>query len=523
MRIFDAKVTRLCEAAGGPDHSLRKAEGENLRSLILTCASDCCDLSMYMLERIPRSVLVGGGLIAALVAAYASYTRPWYFTNKTYLGGLLFLEVLLAAVWMYRQVFFVFVLFSFLMAGSNLPVGGGWAAARWFVLGVGAFVGALTMLKERRHRFGFFHIVAFFAVLTGLLSASVSQHPDVALLKVLSVLLLFVYAATGARVAAIGRESSFFSGLLVGCEIFVAANAFFYAIGIEAMGNPNSLGAVMGAVGAPVLLWGLLVGGAPKVRQRRLLLYTISIYLVFSSHARAGIAAALLSSAVLCLALRKYKPLVEGATVLVIALAATALIRPNAISSLTSSVVYKNSSNAIFASRISPWQSAIDNIRDHPWFGMGLGTTAKGADATEGHGVFSSTEAVTAEHGSSYLAILAGVGILGAIPFAIVLLLLIARIVRTLALARASGSMQDPAIVLAALMIAGLLHAFFEDWMFAPGNYLCVFFWSLAFIFVDLSPARAVSTFGTRWNFRPHGPYPYPVVSLGSTGFQKSK
>jgi len=37
-------------------------------------------------------------------------------------------------------------------------------------------------------------------------------------------------------------------------------------------------------------------------------------------------------------------------------------------------------------------------------------------------------------------------------------------------------------------MIAGILHAIFEDWMFAPGNYLCVFYWSLAFIFIDVAP-----------------------------------
>ena len=40
------------------------------------------------------------------------------------------------------------------------------------------------------------------------------------------------------------------------------------------------------------------------------------------------------------------------------------------------------------------------------------------------------------------------------------------------------------------VMVAGLLHAGFEDWLFAPGYYLCVFFWSMAFVFVDSRQCR---------------------------------
>jgi O-antigen ligase len=440
-----------------------------------------------MTERIPRSVFIAAGLLAVSALGYAAYSRPWYFTSQTYLSGLIFLEFLLAAVWMYRRVFFPVVLVTFLFAGINLPVGRGWVAARWVVLGVGALVGLLLVLKDRMHDFGFFHLVAFFTVLTGLISAAVSQYPQVALLKMLSILLLFVYAATGARVAAIGRETIFFNGLLIGCEIFVGANAGLYALGVQAMGNPNSLGAVMGVVGAPILMWGVLVGGEPSVHRRRLLLYAICIGLVFMSRARAGIAAALLSSAVLCVASRRYKLLIEGTTVLVIVLAAVALFRPEAVSSLTSSVIYKERSESIFTSRISPWQTAIDNIRDHPWFGMGLGTTTNGADADEGQGNFASSGGVTAENGSSYLAVLAGMGIVGAIPVAILLILLITKVVRALSLIRRTESIAHPSVVLAAVIIAGIVHATFEDWMFAPGNYLCVFFWSLAFVFNDLA------------------------------------
>jgi hypothetical protein len=50
---------------------------------------------------------------------------------------------------------------------------------------------------------------------------------------------------------------------------------------------------------------------------------------------------------------------------------------------------------------------------------------------------------------------------------------------------------RDPshaAIPLAIVVLAGLIHAGFEDWLFAPGYYLCAFFWSMAFMLVDQVP-----------------------------------
>lgn len=455
-----------------------------------------------MTERIPKKVihLAIAGLATAL--AYFAYTRPWYFTSQSYLSGLIFLEFVVAAVWMYRRYFFAVVLVTFLLAGVNLPVGRGWAAGRWVVLGVGALVGLIIILKDHFHRFGFFHLLAFFAVLTGVISAAVSNYPDVALLKVLSMLLLFVYGATGVRVATIGRENNFFRGLLLGCEILVGCNVVFYTLGIQAMGNPNSLGAIIGIVASPILLWGVLLGGDRRLYNRRLLFYVLSLYLVFLSHARAGIAAALFSSAVLCFALKKYKLLVEGMVALAIVVAAVALIQPNAISSMTTSVVYKNKEEGILASRQSPWQAAIDNFNQHPWFGMGLGTTIEGKDANEERSQFSSSGAVTAENGSSYLSLLVGVGTFGAIPFGILLVLLLGKILRTIMQMRASGNAVHPAVPLAMVAAGGLLHAAFEDWMFAPGNYLCVFFWCVVFLLHDFAPSSPRTIPSWHWQSR---------------------
>ena len=452
-----------------------------------------------MSDGIPKFLLVAGAGFAALVLAFVAFYRPGYFTSQAYLGGLILLEFLIAAVWFYRRVYFPVVIVAFLLAGVDLPVGAVWTVDRWLFLAVGALAGTFIVLKDRRYHFGAFHAVACFAVLTALMSATVSRYPDVALLKVLSLFLLLLYCGTGARIAVAGRESRFFSGLLLGCEVFVGATALLYLLGMEAMGNPNSLGAVMGVVGSPILLWGFLLGGEPAVRHRRGLLFAVCMYLGFVSHSRAGLAAAFVSCGLLCLALRKYKMFIQGLMILVIILAAIGIVRPEAITSMTSSVLYKGADQdqGILASRQSPWRTAVDNIKEHPWFGTGLGTTADGADADQQQGKYSSNSNVTSENGSSYLAIVSGVGILGAIPSFVLLCMLIAKTVRTLRLMSRSTTAAHAAIPLAMVMVAGIVHAAFEDWMFAPGNYLCVFFWSLAFILVDVT--RPSPPFASSW------------------------
>jgi len=453
-----------------------------------------------MTDRVPSGLLVSGAIGAALTLGYLAYSRPWYFTSQTNLGAVLGLEILIVAVWLYRRVFFLVVVLSFLLAGSNLQYVTGWTRIRWVVLLTGAFVGLLIVLKDGGPRFQLFDLFAIFGVLGTFISASVSRYPTVALLKGFSMLLLFVYAGTGARIAATERERRFVLGLVTGCEVLVGATALSYAVGHNAWGNPNSLGALMAFV-SPLLLWGALLGGRLSVQRRRLILYVLCVYLVFYSHSRASIGAVLVSSGLLLLVLRKYKVAIEGTVVLVIVVSAVSIYRPDAAPSLASSVIYKNAATGILTSRTSPWQEAVANISNNPWFGTGLGTTSNGYALAEGQGMFASYSEVTTEHGSSYLAVLSGVGLVGALPFFVMLIILVVKIVRTVSWTWTSRISSHPAVPLAMLILAAILHAAFEDWMFAAGNYLCVFFWSVAFIFVDLAPKGAshyVSPSGTQ-------------------------
>jgi O-antigen ligase len=233
------------------------------------------------------------------------------------------------------------------------------------------------------------------------------------------------------------------------------------------------------------------------------------MYLAFHSHSRAGMAAAFLSSGLLCLALHRYKLLGLGIVIILIGVASSAIFDPEGfsktVSSLTSSVVYKDKDPALglLASRQSPWQAAVDTIRNHFWFGTGFGTTDNGFDASQHLRMFSTAEGVTSENGSSYLAILTWVGMLGALPFLLLLIVLFGKIFRTLVLMWRTGNPSHPAIPLAMVVFAGLLHAAFEDWLFAPGYYLCIFFWTLAFVLVDFAPSQRLPHFAFARGPRP--------------------
>jgi O-antigen ligase len=376
---------------------------------------------------------------------------------------------------------------------------GVWTSGRWVVLAAGACVGAIIYLRDDRHHFGFFHFVAFCCVLTAIVSATVSEDPQSALLKAASLFFLFLYGATGARFAVVDREAEFFSGLLLGCEILVYLSGLAYFIlRLEIFGNRNSLGVAMGVVAWPFLFWGLLKAERPSERRRRTFALVLCLLLLLGSYARAGIAAATISSALLCIGLRRYRLLIKGAAVALLAAILVVAFVPleggteTDDSSLIEHFVYKGKpSVGIWGSRTPVWDRTMAALRENPWFGTGFGTSSIEYSNAEGSGSFASTMEIRREHGNSYLAITEWVGMLGVVPFLVLILLIGVNIGRVFTWMRRIGSPFSPAIPLAAFLAGGLVHAGFEDWLFAVGYHTCVFFWALAFMLLDLLPAAA--------------------------------
>jgi len=443
----------------------------------------------------PRVRRVLGIFTSCVLAIYLLFKRPFYFTNPTILGGVIFLQLLLAVLAKFRDAFFPALITVFLLAGMWVPGHAMWISARWVILAAGTIVGLLAWLRHNYSHMRLPHLIALACVLTAMVSALVSRYPDVALLKALSLLLLFVYCITGARVAVIGREDAFLRGLIWGCEVLVYISAVaYFGLHLELFGNRNSLGVVMGVVALPFLLWGALVSESRPLGRRRILAVLLCQLLLLSSYERAGIAAALTSSILLFFMLRRYRLMIAGLAVALITAVLVATLVPLPVlnqpddDSITSRFVYKGKrEGGVLASRKTVWEKTISSLQQHPYFGAGFGTTATAYDKTQINIQFASSGPVSREHGNSYLEITEWMGFIGVAPFAALLLWLVGKIGGACAWVRRTRIASSPVVPIAAFLAGALVHAGFEDWLFAVGYHTCVLFWILAFMLPDFS------------------------------------
>jgi len=436
----------------------------------------------------------GGVGLGLGLALYFSYGHFQYFGDISFLGGVLLLEVIVACLWKYEQRFFVLLIGTFVWAGMNVPLQGSWTVGRWVVLVAGTVVGFVVWTKSPRTSSSSLDLVAFFCVCAAFASAGVSTFLSMAMLKALSLLLLFLYCAAGARVAVLGREQRFFRGLLWGSELAVYGTAVcYFALGQAIWGNPNSLGAAMSIGLFPVLFWGWLNSEGPVMRFRRLVALLLCTWLVFFSMARAGVIAVTVVTLVLCLCLRQYRLLVKVVALVLVMVAVTGVVDPGALNarveSLKDAVLYKgHKEEGLLGSRRTPWEVSIATIKAHPLFGTGYGTSPTGEDPGFGPGRFSSSAEEEREHGSSYMTIAEWVGLLGVLPFVIILGLTARNVWKVCAWMNRTHDPRHYSIPLAMVVLAGLVHAGFEDWLFAVGSYLSVYLWVFAFLLADLVP-----------------------------------
>jgi O-antigen ligase len=431
-------------------------------------------------------------VIIALALIVLGRFRPGYFTNE-HLVGAVFLQLLALSLWFYDQLFFPLLMISFLWAGMELPMTGSWGTLRWVVLGAGALVGFIRSMRLGRQRYHPFLIVSFFCVASALVSAMVSALPGFSALKALSLFLLFLYGSAGARLV-LRDQDRFFRGLLLACEISVyATGVCYFVLRQEIWGNANSMGAVEGVVAAPLLLWGALVAPRRNLQIRRAVACAGAFYLVYFSAARAALLAMAVAIALLMIGLRRQKLLIQGLVVAGGVLAFTGIAATNHFedlkTSFTDGVIYKgHRGEGLLASRLTPWQETVGVIQEHPYFGSGFGTSVS-QDRPFGEArTFISTAFTNREHGSSFLAIVEWMGLVGIIPFVVLVFLVILTIARVFLWMRRTGNPAHYSIPIMIVLAAGLTHAVFEDWLFAVGYHLTILFWSFAFLLMDLAP-----------------------------------
>jgi O-antigen ligase len=449
----------------------------------------------------PRSTLEKGFWwgVAGIAALAVAHHFLAYFRDPVFLGGLILLEVLVASLWHYEIVYFPLLICFFVWSGTYVPFAYTAMSARWAVLAFGAVAGAILWMRGQCQSFSTLHLAALFASAGAFVSAIESTDPMTALLKASSLLLLFLYCSTGVRIAMRGREANFVSAMLAVCEANVFFSGIAYSVGWRIWGNPNSLGAVMGVVMMPFLLWGFLTVETRNRKYRLIVAMAVCVVLLYVSLSRASILAATVTSVALCVALKRQRLLIQGAFALLLLLAFASVVNPaqfdDFYQTTTNNLLYKaKSRQGVFTSRQTPWQQTVDSLKKHPWFGTGFGTSDMGSKvrvaritATKGIYTF---EGTNREHGNSYLEIAEYVGLVGILPFGLLLLVVVQMVLRVFVWMRQTGDARYCGIPLATVLLGGLVHAFFEDWMFAVGYYLCVFFWACAFLLNDILPAR---------------------------------
>jgi O-antigen ligase len=443
-----------------------------------------------------RFLLIPAVLFSLLLLFFLVERRPFLFSNTTYLSAILVLEIVVACLWFFEKIFFPITMMSFLLPATSLPLAAECFTLRWLFLGIGALVGLIVWMRTNRvHYFGLFHLVGLFCVLAAVASASSSSAAKVGLLKVASLFLLFLYASTGGRVALAGREQAFVHRMVQACEILVFVVSASYLVGYNMFGNPNNLGAIIGVIAMPILLWASLTAEDRRQRQGRYIALALCGVLLYVTVCRAAIVADVVVLFVITLALRRPRMLVKAAFAAALLLETMAVLNPSHVSevvdSLTGRFIFKESlqtNNGVFGSRRAPWENTLSAVKRHPWFGTGFGTSDLGYEGSVSReSSIYTVEGTNREHGSSYLAMAEYMGLLGILPFILLLLLVIRSVGKVYSWMRRTRSPAHYAVPFALVAIAGLVHAGFEDWLFATGSYLCVFFWASAFLLVDLA------------------------------------
>jgi len=233
------------------------------------------------------------------------------------------------------------------------------------------------------------------------------------------------------------------------------------------------------------------------MKVRRLVALLLCAYLVRFSMARAGMASVMLVSVLFCVCLHRYKLLVKMVTLSLFIFAVIGMWAPETLSNqlgdLKDELLYKgHKEEGVMGSRRSPWEKSIASIEEHPWFGTGYGTSPTGERPALNIGNVSTTGATEREHGSSYITIAEWVGLFGVLPFVALLAMTALNAWKVCAWMNRTADPRHYSIPLAMVVVSGLCHAAFEDWLFAAGSYICVYFWVSAFLLADFVPAAVV-------------------------------
>jgi O-antigen ligase len=387
-------------------------------------------------------------------------------------------------------VMLVLVVVVFFWSGMDVPLKERMETLRWIALGLATLVAIVMSLRRRAAlSFGRLHLWAGLSVATALLSYLVSANAELTLLKSVAFGTLLVFAATGARLVAAASPEGFRRVVSAVAEATVWLMTPAYAAGIPVLGHQNSMGAIIGVLVLPVILLDILHARPGRARLRKIVALGLAAGWLTFSLARAALLAAGLAVAAVLFFSRRYRLLVGGTAVVAVVVLLAVVVAPELWEAVLENVVFKDQVRGnVLSSRVPVWERSLQAIEQEPWFGSGFGVTR---GLSEWWRFSASTEGLEFERGSSYLALVEGVGVMGTIPFALLLAAIARAVVHGLRTLARGPSLSA---TIAVALVAALGHAAFEAWLFSPGYHLCLMFWMLAFILADQWHAEAPAT-----------------------------
>lgn len=240
------------------------------------------------------------------------------------------------------------------------------------------------------------------------------------------------------------------------------------------MKNANGLGLYLVLFALPLALYCLET--ATRDRERKLYLVTsgLATLLVLRCGSRTAAAAAMVMLAIGFWRWERFNGRRIQALKLLL-ISASVMTIPYLTPKIESFLYKYPDARTIFESRTPYWDATYQAFLERPWVGAGFGLQASESESQLGFATKNSQR--RAEQGSSILGLLEEVGILGAVPF--FLLLIVTAIRQILVLFLSHDALQ---ILFARSILGGLIWAVAENYLLALGNAASIlFFFSLFF------------------------------------------
>lgn len=426
---------------------------QGLLTLLRVCLGALTLGSLVMLMGVPN--------LGSIVAALAMLTAVFLLPVEYAIVGVAFGQVMLTA---FRMV-------------------DGWFGHyfRWGILFLGMFICLARVRGAARNYPGppasLFTSLMWLYVLAAVATILTSFVPSLTALKALTLVAMIIFLGTTSRwlaeeagplaVRRLARGWVLFSmpALLLSIFFWFRGDGSSYSEGgfLGTTGNTNSFGALVAFL-IPLLaarFFGRKLSFSGSFLPWAGFLLTV-VYLLYISRSRASLLAFVVSM-VVCYFIEPrsqvFRIAAGGGVAVLLFLAA----RPESSLNAIERFAYKGSAqHGILGSRLGLWMASAQDFMDNPFMGIGYGITDRQEERWK---VDVATRGVKEERGSSPLAVLSQVGLLGGVPYLAAVLLVG---IRSVFFAR---RVHDPWLTaMTASVWAGITNSLFEGWMTSVGS-----------------------------------------------------